>query len=41
MVEEEFFGRVSVRSGLDQSWTNEMFSFLQNKRFQLEAISWN
>lgn len=27
--------------GLDQSGTNKMFSFLQNKQFQLEAISWN
>lgn len=27
--------------GLDQARTNKTFSSLQNKQFQLEAISWN
>lgn len=49
IVGEKFFGRVSVQSGIagtnqeliNPSGTNKMFSSLQNKQFQLEAISWN
>lgn len=49
IVRGEFFGCLSVQSGIagtnqeliKPSGTNKMFSSLQNKQFQLEAISWN